>query len=241
MTIQTAAFLSHHTVFVLRCLGYLLNVFVTRIAELGRILNKHLWIVCPVNIVTADAFSPGGFVNELESLQLVLRNLMAGKAKIVWIDIEQILIVGSMRVMTDTALSGGNRSVQELHALRSLVTLVTRFGNGLARQKELVVAAVRVMTLSTAALLACKRIVQVSLGRLVQMTILAKLRPFARKLVSVFLLVKGFVAALAVAECDRTMHLCVLAILGMALCCQTRLLWRGGLVHGKASRSQHTN
>jgi hypothetical protein len=64
------------------------------------------------------------------------------------------------------------------------------------------------------------------------MAILAKLRPLARHLIRVLLLVHRFVAALAVAESDGTVHLCGLIVLGMTLRCQTCLLWRSGLFHG---------
>jgi hypothetical protein len=122
MATQTTARLGHSTVFVLRRLRHLLYIFVTRIAQFGRVVNEHPRIIRSVNVVTSHAFPLGRLMDELELLEFILCDFVTGKAEIVGIYAQQILVVRSMRVMTNGALARGNRPVQKLHIFGRFMT-----------------------------------------------------------------------------------------------------------------------
>jgi len=179
--------------------------------------------------MTADAIALGGLVNHAEFLQFVFHHNVALKAKLARRGHQQVLVVGAMSFVAGRALPYGHRAVYELKAVGDAVTLGTQQRYSFFRNQEFVVAAVRIVALNTVA--ALDGLMYDLLGCLLQVAILAEVLAFSDELPGVLLDLQGLVARVAFAETDRSMHVGLLGVFGMAFRRNTSLLRSGRFFH----------
>lgn len=231
MALHATADFPDNTVLILGGFGNLLYVLVARVAKERRETLDHLCVIGSVRIVTADTVVLRGLVDELKLLQLTLRYNVAGETKLGGIADQQLRKIGAVRLVAYGALAHGGRAVKKCTTLRDFVTVVAKVGDRFGRQEELVVAAVRIMALC--ALAGFQRLMNVLFGRLLQMTVLAKVSAFSVILKCMLLRIQRLMARFAVAETYRPMDVSLLAVIGVTFGCNTRLLGRCRLFHRK--------
>jgi hypothetical protein len=177
---HAAVLFANNAVFVLCAFGRLLYVLMAGITQLRRTGLEHHGIVCTVPVMAADTVIFGRLVDELKFLQLVLCHYVAGKAQFRWLHGQQALMVGTVGFMTDCALSDRCRPVKEAKSFSGLVAVLTKVSYTFFTDKEFGLAAVRLMALNAVARF--QRLVDILLGGLVQMAVLAQVPSLADKL-----------------------------------------------------------
>jgi hypothetical protein len=231
MAVHTTADIPYDAVLILGVFGDFLYVLVARVAKERREILDHLCVIGSVRIVTTYAVILRGLVDKLKFFQFTLRHDVTGKAKLRGIADQQLRKVGTVRLVTHGALAHGGRAVKKCTTLRDFVTVVAKIGDRLGRQEELVVTAVRIMALC--ALAGFQRLMNVLLGRLLQMTVLTKVPAFSVKLKRMLLGIQRLMARFAVAKTDRPMNISLLGIVRVTFFRNARLLGRRGLFHRK--------
>ena len=171
------------SVLVLGRLGHLLDVLVARVAQLRGIRLQHLRVGGAVRIVTPDAIVFRRLVHKLELREFLLGHDVAGEAQIRRLIEEQFLAIGAVGRMANRALADRHRTVQELDALGGRMALRTKVRHGLLGNQGFAVAAVRIVALGALARL--QRLVDILLGGLIQMAVLAEVAALPGQLVRV--------------------------------------------------------
>jgi hypothetical protein len=173
MTVHTAVDVPHDAVPGPGVFRDFLYVLMARVAQEGRAALDQLQVTASVRVVTADAVVLRRLVDELIFLQFTLRDDVAGKAKLGVVAHQQVRIVGAVRLVAHRTFANRGRPMEKREPFRDFVTVVAKSGDRFLRKKELVVTAVRIVTLHA---LACLHgFMNVLLGCLFQMAVFAKI------------------------------------------------------------------